>query len=293
MELDQARYFLAACEHLNFTRAAEECHISQPSLTVAIKKLEDEFGGPLFHREGKRILLTELGTRLKPFITQMAEQAESVRQAAKDFRLLRQVPLKIGIMTTIGPMRLSGLLARFKQDHAGVEMGVHEGDLATLQGQLDAGDLDLAVLHAPGGHAPNARPTPLYRERYVVIVPPGHAFERQNTVRLEDTNQLAYVDRLACEMRETVMHVCGQNGIELYASFRSEREDWVQGMVMAGMGFAFMPEYSVSHSGILRRPLVEPSVEREVCLVGIAGRQLSPAAMAFSRAAQNYRWGGE
>lgn len=293
MELDQARYFLAACEHLNFTRAAESCGISQPSMTASIKKLEDELGGPLFHREGKRILLTELGQRLRPFLSQMAEQAETVRQAASDFRLLRQVPLRIGIMNTIGPMRLSGLLARYKQDHPGVELGVHEGSLADLQSQLDTGDLDLAVLNAPDGYSPATRTLPLYRERYVVIVPPGHPFERQNTVRLEDTNRNAYVDRLACEMREMVMAVCGQSNVELYANFRSEREDWVQGMVMAGMGFAFMPEYSVTHTGILRRPLVDPSVEREVCLVNMAGRQLSPAATAFSRAAQSFRWGAE
>ena len=291
MELDQARYFIAAAEHLNFTRAAEACHVSQPSLTVAIKKLEDEFGGPLFHREGKRILLTELGNRLRPFIRQMAEQAETVRQAAKDFRLLKQVPLKLGIMNTIGPTRLTALLADFKERHPGVELGVHEGGLADLQARLDAGELDMAVLHAPGGHAPGARTAPLYRERYVVIVPPGHAFERLDTVRLADTHGKAYVDRLACELRETVMHVCGQAGIELYANFRSEREDWIQGMVMSGMGFAFMPEYSVTHSGILRRPLVEPSVEREVCLVTMAGRQLSPAGQAFLRAAQVHRWG--
>ena len=291
MELDQARYFIATAEHLNFTRAAEACNISQPSLTVAIKKLEDEFGGALFHREGKRILMTELGQRLLPFITQMAEQAESVRQAAKDFRLLRQVPLKIGIMNTIGPMRLSALLAGFKEQHPGIELGVHEGSLDELQAKLDIGEIDMAVLHAPRGYPPSARTMPLYRERYVVIVPPGHPFERQDTVRLGDTRQKAYVDRLACEMRETVMHVCGQNNIELYASFRSEREDWIQGMVMAGMGFAFMPEYSVTHTGILRRPLVEPSVEREVCLVNMAGRQLSPAGQAFARATQAHRWG--
>ena len=61
MEIDQARYFIAAAQHLNFTRAAEACNVSQPSLTVAIKKLEDEFGGPLFHREARRRLLTGLG----------------------------------------------------------------------------------------------------------------------------------------------------------------------------------------------------------------------------------------
>lgn len=291
MELAQARYFIAVCETFNFTRAAELCNIAQPSLTASIKKLEDEFGGPLFSREGKRMLLTDLGERLRPFIAQMAEQAEAVRQAATDFRLLRQVPLRVGIMATIGPLRLARLLARFKQDHTGVELGVYEGGLADLLGKLESGELDMAVLHSPGGYQPNVRVAPLYRERYVVIVPPGHPFEHKDTVRLIDTKDNLYVDRLACEMREIVMQVCGQNHIELYANFRSEREDWIQGMVMAGLGFAFMPEYSVTHTGLLRRPLVEPSVEREVSLVNMAGRMLSPAGMAFARAAQGHRWG--
>ena len=88
------------------------------------------------------------------------------------------------------------------------------------------------------------------------------------------------------------MAVCGEKKIELYATFRSEREDWVQGMVMAGMGFAFMPEYSVTHRGLVSKPLVEPAVERVVSLVNVAGRPLSPAGQMFTRAAQTHRWTG-
>ncbi|WP_203072512.1 LysR family transcriptional regulator [Falsiroseomonas ponticola] len=291
MEMHQARYFLAVSETLNFTRAAEQCHVSQPALTLAMKKLEEEFGGPLFHREGKRILLTELGQRLRPFVGQMLDQAEAAKQAATEFRLLRQAPLSIGVMNTIGPTRLANLLARFKRDHPGVELSVAEGGLAELLGRLEAGHLDMAVLHAPRGYPSAVRDVPLYRERYVVICPPGHEFERLDVVRLGDVTRHAYVDRLACEMREMVMAVCGERRIELYATFRSEREDWIQGMVMAGMGFAFMPEYSVTAAGLLRRPLVEPAVDRAVSLTHMAGRALTPAGMAFLRAAQGHRWG--
>ena len=292
MEMHQARYFLAVCEVLSFTRAAEQCHVSQPALTLAIKKLEDEFGGPLFHREGRRVLLTDLGNRIRPHVEQMLVQADAARQVADEFRLLHQTPLQLGVMTTIGPVRLAAFLARFKADHPGVELGVHEGDLADLSGRLEAGHLDLGILHAPDGHAPSLRAQPLYNERYVVIVPPGHPLERQDTVRLADVAPHPYVDRLACEMREKVMAVCGERKIELYATFRSEREDWVQGMVMAGMGFAFMPEYSVTHGGLVPRPLVEPAVERTVSLVNVAGRLFSPAGQMFSRAALAHRWTG-
>jgi DNA-binding transcriptional LysR family regulator len=292
MEMHQARYFLAVCEVLSFTRAAEQCHVSQPALTLAIKKLEDEFAGPLFHREGRRVLLTDLGNRIRPHVEQMLSQADAARQVADEFRLLHQAPLQLAVMTTIGPVRLAAFLARFKAEHPGLELGVHEGDLGDLSGRLEAGHLDLGILHAPDGYAPGLRAQPLYRERYVVIVAPGHPLKRQDSINLADVAPYPYVDRLACEMREKVMAVCGEKKIDLYATFRSEREDWVQGMVIAGMGFAFMPEYSVTHGGLVPRPLVEPAVERTVSLVNVAGRPLSPAGQMFARAAQTHRWTG-
>ena len=101
-----------------------------------------------------------------------------------------------------------------------------------------------------------------------------------------------YVDRLACEMREMVMGVCQAEGVELYARFRSEREDWVQAMVLAGIGFAFMPEYSVTLPGLLQRPLIEPAVEREIAAVTVPGRRFTPAVGAFMRATQTFAWPG-
>ncbi|NIR99274.1 MAG: LysR family transcriptional regulator substrate-binding protein, partial [Gammaproteobacteria bacterium] len=82
--------------------------------------------------------------------------------------------------------------------------------------------------------------------------------------RLADVSGERYVDRLSCEMRDMVTAACEVSEVELYATHRSEREDWVQGMVMAGMGFAFFPEFSVVVEGIRCRPLVDPQVHREV-----------------------------
>ena len=113
-----------------------------------------------------------------------------------------------------------------------------------------------------------------------------------NAVRLGDLTGEDYVDRLSCEMREMVMKVCESEGVELYARFRSEREDWVQAMVTAGIGFAFMPEYSVSLPGLVQRPLVEPEVSRKVALATVPGRKHAPATAALVRAAQSYAWPG-
>src|SRR5216110_604745 len=106
MEMQQVRYFLAVCDELNFTRAAEKCHVAQPSLTRSIKLLEDELGGPLFHRERTRTHLSELGNSVRPFLEEVYQRAQQAKDLAAGFSALKKTPLKLGIMCTIGPTNL-------------------------------------------------------------------------------------------------------------------------------------------------------------------------------------------
>ena len=114
----------------------------------------------------------------------------------------------------------------------------------------------------------------------------------REALTLRDLHQQPYVDRLACEMRERVMAVCGQLEIELYARFRSERDDWVQAMVAAGLGFAFMPEHAIVQADLVRRPLPSPAVERSIVLATMPGRPQTAAVAGFVRAARAHRWLG-
>ena len=111
MEMHQVRYFLAVCESLNFTRAAEACHVAQPSLTKAIHKLEEELGGPLFQRERNRTHLTELGQRVRPHLERLMDSAKIASAEAEDFLSLQRASLKLGVMSTINPQRLIPFLA--------------------------------------------------------------------------------------------------------------------------------------------------------------------------------------
>jgi len=290
MEMHQVRYFLTAANTLSFTRAAEACHVSQPALTTAIKKLEAELGTPLFYREGKQIVLTEFGRRMQPCLGQILEQAKAAESIAKDFRLLNQVPIRLGVMSSIGPMRIASLLAEFQRQSPGVEVAVRDGAPEALAAQLDADDIDVAVLNALDGLGDNYRAEPLYTEHYVVLLPPGHPLIARDVIALRDLSEQPYVDRLSCELREIVMGVCSDMGVKLYARFRSERDEWVQAMVMANIGFAFMPEFSVTHPESVRRPLVEPAVERTISLITVSGRRHSPAVAAFVRTIRSHRW---
>jgi len=290
MELYQIRYFLSICEHGSFSRAAEACDVTQPAMTAAIKKLEAEIGSPLLHREGKRLVVTELGCRMRPHFQQVLAETGRASDVARNFRLLKKAPLRVGTMTTIGPAQLSGFLASFRRDNAGIELTVEEATLPELLHDLEAGELELAIVTSPRPLGDAFRAQELYRERYVVAFPRGHPFEPLEQVRLADTSGQDYVDRLACELREIVMGVCRERRVELYASFRTDREDWVQSMVQAGLGFAFMPEYSVTSRNVLTRLLVEPAVERSVMVAEVRGRKRTPAASLFFAALQSHRW---
>lgn len=290
MEMHQVRYFLAAAKAMSFTRGAAICHVSQPALTTAIKKLEAQLGSPLFHRDGRQLALTDFGRRMQPHLAQIVEQAEAAENVAKDFRLLNQVPVRLGIMSTIGPMGLCGLLAAFEQKCPNVDTIVRDGAPEALAALLDADEIDAAILNPLEGLGENYRSEKLYTERYVVVLPPEHPLCERNALALSDLSGLPYVDRLSCEMREMVMGVCANKGVKLYARFRSEREDWVQAMVMANIGFAFMPEYSVTHPDTLRRPLVDPPVERTISLITVPGRKHSPAVSSFVQTIRAHRW---
>jgi len=292
MELRQIRYFLAICEHGGFSRAAETCGVTQPALTKAMKSLEDEVGGAMFHREGRRLVLSELGQMVRPHLQRLSVEQDAALTVAKNFKLLRQAPLRVGILPTIGPARIGRFLALFRNGNPGVELAVSEGSSDTLARQLERAELDVALANALAGFGDAFRSERLYQERYVVIFAPGHRFGTLDAVRLADLHGEDYVDRLACEMREMVMHVLGERSVQLYAKFRSEREDWVQTMVLAGLGFAFMPEYSVTVGGLLSRPLVEPAVSRDVHAFEVRGRERTPAAALFLREMQRFMWPG-
>lgn len=292
MEMFQIRYVLAAAKQLNFTRAAAECNVSQPALTKGIKALEEELGAPVFHREGRRILLSDFGKSMLPHLQHIADEAAATRVLAENFRLLEKVPVRLGVLSTVGHVRLARFLATFEKRHTGMELSVREAGMDMLKDQLSEGEIDVAFLTQTEDLEQAFRLHPLYSERYVVVFPPDHRLGRLNAVALSDLSGEDYVDRLVCEMREMVMSVCDAEGVELYARFRSEREDWVQAMVLAGIGFAFMPEYSVTLPGLLQRPLVEPCVERVICAATVPGRRHSPAVGALMRASQGYAWPG-
>jgi DNA-binding transcriptional LysR family regulator len=290
MEMHQIRYFLAVCETLNFTRAAEQCHVTQPALTRAIQKLEEELGGLLFRRERHLTHLTDLGRLIRPQLEQIWKQTEGAKTTARSFLKLENAPLNLGVMCTIGPLRGIGFVTEFWRANQGVEITLREGVPAELSDLLRAGELDLAMMAQPEPFEERFDVHPLYRERFVVAFPPGHGFGEKNGVRMADVEGESYLLRINCEFKDDLRERREQQGVKIHHVYRSEREDWIQTMVMAGIGICFLPEYSVLLPGLQTRPLIDPEVTREVSLVTVAGRRFSPAVAAFVRAIKAYPW---
>lgn len=290
MELHEIRYFLAVARTRNFTRAAEQCHVTQPALTRAIQKIEEELGGLLFSRERGNIHLTDLGRLVEPEFSEAMARTQQARQAASRFLRLEGAQLTLGVMCTIGPGRFVRFLNAFREQHPGIDITLVEGVPDRLAEQLADGELDIAVMARAEGFSEPLRAQVLYTERFVIACDPAHPFAQRNAVTMAEMNGQAYLQRINCEYRDHLRDQLHRQGVDIVRSYRSEREDWIQVMVAAGMGICFLPEYSALLSGLVTRPVIDPEVRREVALVSVAGRRWSAPVAAMVNAIRIFAW---
>lgn len=290
MELHEIRYFLALSETLNFTRAAENCNVTQPALTRAIRSLEDKLGGTLIHRERGNTHLTELGRMMRPYFAEMLGRMEEAKRRAESFVRLREARLTVGLMCTIGPSRLIDLFASFNARYQGVELYLRDAGASQLEELLTRGEIDVAIYCHPEEPSEALHNLALYSERFVIGVSPGHPLGRLPEVRVRDLHGLSYLSRVNCEYGDYIRDVREQLGVEVTRPYSSERDDWIQCMVLAGLGFTLIPEYAVTVPGLVIRPLVEPEFVRTVNLVTVRGRPHSTAVGAFVHECRRYPW---
>jgi LysR family hydrogen peroxide-inducible transcriptional activator len=290
MDIHHIRYFLAVCETRNFTRAAEKCNVTQPALSRAVQQLEDEVGGLLFRRERNLTHMTDLGTLLRPRFQQIVDELSGVRLEASQFLCLDNAHVKVGIMCTVGPRRFTGLLTDFNMRHKGVQLQLVEGVPAKLSGLLEAGDIDVAIMSTAESFPQRFDVTSLFRERFMLAFPAGHRLAAYDAIPIAAIDGEVYLKRVNCEYWDHLSKLCDERGVTTLDSYSSEREDWIQNLVAGGLGICFIPEYTAVVPGLQVRPVTDPEVSREVCLVTVAGRRFSPAVLAFVNAVKSYGW---
>jgi DNA-binding transcriptional LysR family regulator len=289
MKFHQLKYFLAVARTRNFTRAAEQCNVAQPSLSRAIQELEVELGGPLFKRLRGQNDLTPLGRFVHRHIQQVNEQLTQIRAAARCWRSL-EAPLHIGVQSSIGAAALTEFIAEFGRAYPRLDIEIHDADAAALEEGIECGLLDLAFAVASAVPPQHLAWHPLFREPMMIAFAGGHRFADKKVVRLHELDGEAYVDHLDCERRQEVEHELARRGIEVRAAYRSNRAEWVLNAVAAGVGIAIAPRSAIVLPNLQSRRLVDPVVEREIGLIVPAAEELSPAAAALVQAAKERAW---
>lgn len=289
MEIHQIRYFVEMTRHLNFTRAAEACNVSQPALTRAVRKLEEELGGPLFRRERHRTHLTELGHMVRPRLEQALELTELARCEAIDFSTMVNARLDLGVMCTIAPMSVISLIEFFSRQAPQLHIALHEASGTALTQELLDGGIDVALLALPEV-AEELHATPLFSEDYVITFPKGHRFGDMDTVPLRELDGERYLTRTNCEYDDMFAAQGYEFEYQLDERFSSEHESWVQAMVIAGLGCAVMPRSLSANPELNSRPLVEPKIERTISVVSRRGRKHTPVVAFFIDLCKRMDW---
>ena len=295
MEMHEVRYFLALAETLNFTRAAERCNISQPTLSRAIRNLEEKLGGgPLVNRERNNTHMTELGRIMRPYLEAMSANLLAAKTRAEEHVQLTGASLRVGLMSTIGPTRLVDLFSHFGEAYPAIDISLADGPVPVIEKKLLEGDLDVAVFARPDPLDERFHAMPLFEERFLVAIGSKDPLARQNAICMSDLHEHHYLGRASCEFYEHLRRIRLEiGGIEFRRRYSSDRDDWVQCMVLAGLGFTYIPEFAVALPNLVTRPLVNPEVRRTVQLVTVRGRRHTACVGAFVRAARGHAWAGK
>lgn len=275
MEMHQIRYFLAVAETLNFTRAAEECHVAQPSLSRAIQKLEEELGGDLFRRERGRTHLTELGRGMHPLLRQAFDSANAAKEQAANFGSASHAPLRIGLSRTVQLGLIAPMLGELAKAYPGLELHFAREAAGEILKLLEAGEIELAIAAESQAIWDRLDHWRLFEEEFMLLAPPDW---RQSPVAFASLDEVSIIARPYCEtlaLRRATRGAADED--PLYRHEVSSDED-AASLVAGGLGVAIMPESSARllAGSVLAIDGFEQF--REVRVYGVAGRRRSPGA---------------
>jgi LysR family hydrogen peroxide-inducible transcriptional activator len=265
MTLTELRYIVAVARERHFGRAAEACFVSQPTLSVAIKKLEEELDVKIFERGSNEVSLTPLGTAIVRQAQSVIEQASAIKEIAKRGQDPLSGALKLGIIYTIGPYLLPQLVRHAIERTPQMPLMLQENFTVKLLDMLRTGELDCAIMAEPFPDSGLAI-APLYDEPFVVAVPRTHRLAQEKAISADALKQetMLLLGTGHC-FRDHVLEVCPEfarfsNDAEgIRKSFEGSSLETIKHMVASGMGITVVPQLSIprsSHDGGDANPLV-------------------------------------
>lgn len=290
MEMHQVRYFLAVARALNFTRAAEECHVAQPSLTRAIRQLEGELGGDLFRRERPQAQLTELGQRMLPLLKQCYDSAISARSLASAIKKGEVGSLRLAVAQTIDPSLVTPHVVELGKLFQGLELKILRGNGEEVLGYLKQGDVELGIAAEIGDEWERLDSWPLFTEDFHLLVNSMHAFAARPTVSLDDLRQERLMIRTYGDSTEKLLDLLRAREFDVTRFHEVSADGDLLSLLEAGVGVALAPRSTQSPATLVRISVEDLALERTVSLYGVAGRQRTAVASAMMKMLRAYDW---
>ncbi|NMM26571.1 MAG: LysR family transcriptional regulator [Glaciimonas sp.] len=290
MTLTELKYIVAVAREKHFGHAAEACFVAQPTLSVAIKKLEDELGVVIFERGGAEISITPLGAKIVAQAELVLEQTAAIREIAKQNKDPLAGPLRLGVIYTIAPYLLPPLVGAMIEQVPQMPLVLQENFTVRLLESLRQGELDAAIIALPiPDHGLMVQP--LYDEPFVVALPKHHRWANRSSIRAEElkSETMLLLGNGHC-FRDQVLEVCPEmarysgpnSGDGISHTFEGSSLETIRHMVASGIGITVLPKASVpdmdSRSGMLRYlPFEQPAPSRRVAIAWRKSFTRSPA----------------
>ena len=290
MEMHQVRYFLAVAKNRNFTRGAEECNVSQPSLTRAIKQLESEFGGDLFRRERPQAQLTELGERMLPLLKQCYDSAASARELALSMKKGEVVSLRLALSHTFDINLLVPHLNEVRRRFERLECRLLRGTAAEVVELLKSGEAELGIASELGEGWDRLDCWPLFTESFILLVNGQHRVARSASIALGELREERLLLRTYCEHAGATAALLRTHGLDVDHSFQITSESDLMSMLASDLGVAIVPRSTSSPDTLARVALDGLELSRPVNLYGVAGRPRTAVAALVMKMLRAADW---
>ncbi|MCK0769310.1 hydrogen peroxide-inducible genes activator [Chromohalobacter canadensis] len=276
MTLTELRYIVTLAQEHHFGRAAERCYVSQPTLSVAVKKLEDELGIALFERSKSTVQVTPLGEKIVAQAHRVLEQAGLIKEMATEGKDQLASPLRIGAIYTIGPYLFPHLIPELAHHAPQMPLYIEEGMTGDLRRKLRSGELDAVIVALPFNE-PDVLTKAIYEEPFEVLLPAGHPWTHKTAIAKEDLLQekLLLLGEGHC-FRDQILEACpainnqlNNPGNTLIAEGGSL--ETIRHMVASGLGITVLPKSAIGtghyESGLLEsRPFANSVPSRTVAI---------------------------
>lgn len=283
MEMQQVRYFISVAKTLNFTRAAEECCVTQPALTRAIKLLEFELGGDLIRREGRHTHLTDLGNKMLPMLRQCHEAAIAAKTLAKAVSRGEVSSLSIAVARSLDSALIMGPLQEMYPAFPGIQIKLKRGNASEIAGMLKSGEVDIAMGGPLGETWDRLEAWPMFSESFGLVVGSGHALAMRNDVELdvELIREEQFLLFSGLDLTDYERERLNNAGVNLNSAHEVDSSQDLEALVSAGFGIAVAPKHALRSTSGLSLNLPSLDLQRTVAVYTVAGRPRPREAAAF------------